>query len=381
MLVAANRGWGWIKGEIAVFPFIFIVFYVNVNKMRQSATIKDIARLARVSHMTVSRVINNRPGVKAATKQRILKLVSELDYQPNLVARSLVVKRSRNLGMIITTIRNPFYLELAQGIEDTARSFGYNVILCCTNYDLSLEGEHIKELKRRGVDGIILTSAQVQDGHVAALAREGFPLVLVNRRVLDPDLMAQVDYVGIDNVKGGALALEHLIKLGHRRIGIIRGSLDSSVTVERMEGACQTLTRYDIALQDDLVFGGDYLKGTGYDAAQRFLSLPHPPTAIFSLNDYMAFGVYDALMEQGVRVPEDMALVGFNDIEFASLKMVGLSTISQQKYTLGFMAVHRLMERIEGAHPGREWILEPELIIRKSCGYFLRTEAQEKREA
>jgi DNA-binding LacI/PurR family transcriptional regulator len=181
------------------------------------------------------------------------------------------------------------------------------------------------------------------------------------------------------------MALEHLIKLGHRRIGVIRGSLDSSVTVERMEGACRSLARNDISLDDDLVFAGDYLKGTGYEAAQRFLSLPHPPTAIFSLNDYMAFGVYDALMEKGIRVPEDMALLGFNDIELASLKMVGLSTISQKKYTLGSMAVRRLMERIEGAQPGREWILEPELIIRKSCGYTLRTigtieQEREKRE-
>jgi LacI family transcriptional regulator len=341
--------------------------------MLNSATLKDIARLAHVSHTTVSRVINGKPGVKLATKQKILQLVKELDYQPNLVARSLVVKRSKNLGMIITTISNPFYLELAKGIEDTARLFQYNVILCCTNYDLSLEGEHIRELRRRGIDGIILTSAQVKDGHVSALAHEGFPLVLVNRRVLDPDLHAQVDYIGIDNVKGGEMALEHLLKLGHRRIGIIRGSLDSSVTVERMEGARRALARYGLPMEDDLVFGGDYLKGTGYEAAKRFLSLPHPPTAIFSLNDYMAFGVYDALMEQGVRVPEDMALMGFNDIELASLKMVGLSTISQKKYTLGSMAVRRLMERIEGAQPGTEWILEPELIIRKSCGYTLRT--------
>ncbi len=346
--------------------FIFINIYVNVNKVMNSATLKDIARLAQVSHTTVSRVVNNRPGVKTSTKQRIMRLVKELDYQPNLVARSLVVKRSKNLGMIITTISNPFYLELAKGIEDTARSFQYNVILCCTNYDLSLEGEHIRELRRRGIDGIILTSAQVKDGHVAALAHEGFPLVLVNRRVLEPDLHAQVDYIGIDNVKGGEMALEHLLKLGHRRIGIIRGSLDSSVTVERMEGAHRALARNGISLDDDLVFAGDYLKGTGYEAAKRFLSLPYPPTAIFSLNDYMAFGVYDALMEQGVRVPEDMALLGFNDIELASLKMVGLSTISQKKYTLGSMAVRRLMERIEGAQPGREWILEPELIIRKS---------------
>ena len=301
-----------------------------------------------------------------------MRLVRELDYQPNLLARSLVVKRSKTLGMIITTIRNPFYLELAQGIEDTARSFGYNVILCCTNYDISLEGEHIRELKRKGVDGIILTSAHIKDRHVATLVQEGFPLILVNRKVLDPDLSGKVDYIGVDNIKGGEMALEHLLRMGHRRIGIVRGSLESSVTMERMEGARRALQRYGLCVDDDLVFGGDYLKGTGYEAAKRFLSLPHPPTAIFSLNDYMALGVYDALLEEGVRVPEDMALLGFNDIEFASLHMVGLSTVSQKKYTLGSMAVRRLMEKIEGDQAGRECILEPELIIRRSCGFKVR---------
>ena len=133
----------------------------------------------------------------------------------------------------------------------------------------------------------------------------------------------------------------------------------------------RALKRYDLSMDDDLIFGGDYLKAAGYEAAMKFLSLPDPPTAIFSLNDYMALGVYDALLGQGVRVPEDMALLGFNDIEFASLKMVGLSTISQKKYILGSMAVRRLIEKIEGDKAVLEWILQPELIIRRSCGHIV----------
>lgn len=345
--------------------------------MATSATIKDIARLAQVSHTTVSRVINNRPGVKGTTKERVLRLVKELDYRPNLVARGLVARKSKNIGMVITTIRNPFYLELAQGIEETARSFGYNVVLCCTNHDLELEGEQIKELRRRGVDGIILTSAHLRDRHVATLAEEGFPVVLVNRRVMEPEVRKRVDYIGIDNIKGGELAMGHLLRMGHRRIGIVRGGLDSSVTVERIEGACRALAHYGLALEEELIFPGDYLRGSGYQAAIYFLSLSEPPTAIFSLNDYMALGVYDALIERGVKVPEDMALIGFNDIEFASLRMVGLTTISQKKYTLGAMAVRLLIERIEGGNGGREEVLEPELVIRKSCGYTLLTKGGE----
>jgi LacI family transcriptional regulator len=333
-------------------------------------TIKDIARLAGVSHTTVSRVLNNKPGVKEGTRQRIVQVISDLEYEPNLVARSLVMKKSRTLGMVITTIRNPFYLELAQGIEDTARSFGYSVYLCCTNYDLAREEEHIKVLRRKGVDGIIVSSAHVNDAYIASVVEEDFPIVLVNRRVLEPDLSDRVDYIGVNNVKGGEIAVEHVVKMGRRRIGLITGNRDSSITVERMTGTRRVLERYGIPVDERLIFEGDFLQQSGYDGSIHFLSLKEPPDAVVSFNDYMALGVYDALMQHGVRVPDDIALVGFNDIEFASLQMVSLTTISQKKYVLGFMAVRRLMQRIAGEQAGLEWILEPELIIRRSCGYF-----------
>jgi len=335
-------------------------------------TIKDIARLAQVSHTTVSRVLNNKPGVRQATKDRILNLVRELNYQPNLVARSLVMKRSRTLGMVITSIRNPFYLELAQGIEHTARSLGYSVFLCCTNFDLSREEEHVKELRRKGVDGIILSSAHVKDPYVAALVEEGFPLVLVNRRIVEPDLSGKMDYIGVDNVRGAEMAVEHLLQMGRYPIGIITGIKESSVTLERLEGVRTALEKHGLAVDDSFFFEGDYLKGSGYEGARYFLSRTDPPNAIFAFNDYMALGVYDALLKRKVKVPEDISVIGFNDIEFASSDMVSLSTISQKKHVLGSMAVRRLIDRIEGAAPGMQQILEPELIVRRSSDYVVR---------
>jgi len=333
-------------------------------------TIKDIARRAQVSHTTVSRVLNNKPGVKRATKDRILRLIRELDYQPNLVARSLVMKRSRTLGLVITTIRNPFYLELAQGLEDTARARGYSVFFCCTNFSISREEESIRELRRKGVDGIILSSAHIKDLYVSSLVEQQFPAVLVNRRVLEPDLTGKMDYIGVDNVKAGEMAVEHLLKVGRRRFGVISGSEDSSITIERMAGIRTALQKHHLVLDETMVFEGDYLKKSGYDGALYFLSRTELPDAILCLNDYMALGVYDALTERGIDVPEMVSLMGFNDIEFASLQVVGLTTISQKKYLLGSMAVQRLIDRIEGAKPGVEYILEPELIIRKTCGYL-----------
>ena len=332
-------------------------------------TIKDIARRARVSHTTVSRVLNNKPGVKRATKERILDLIRELDYQPNLVARSLVMKRSRTLGLVITTIRNPFYLEVAQGVEDTARARGYSVFFCCTNFSISREEESIRDLRRKGVDGIILSSAHTRDPYVASLVEQEFPTVLVNRRVLEPDLAGKMDYIGVDNVKAGEMAVDHLLQVGRRRVAVISGNKDSSITIERMKGIRRALKKHHVELDDEMVFEGDYLKKSGYDGALYFLSRTGLPDAILCLNDYMALGVYDALMERGVSIPETVSLMGFNDIEFSSLQVVGLTTISQKNYLLGSMAVQRLVDRVEGAKAGVEYVLEPELIVRKTCGH------------
>jgi len=339
--------------------------------MDKKVTIKDIARKANVSHTTVSRALNNKSRIKSDTKEKILSIAKQLNYRPDFIARSLVMRRTKTLGLVITTIANPFYTELSQGIETTAIGLGYNIILCSTNYDLSAEKKYIDMLESKGVDGIIFTSAHMGDPNIIGLAEEEFPIILVNRRTYHPIVRDKVDYVGVDNLRGGFLAVEHLIKLGHERIGVIGGSSESSVGFERLEGGKKALAAYGLEGAGDYFLEGDFLRGSGYQGGKRFLEMEKRPTAIFATNDYMALGAYQAIMEGGIKVPEEIALIGFNDIEFTSMKGIELTTIGQKKYEMGALAVKTLVDRIEGrkSGPPEQIILEPELIIRKTCGF------------
>jgi LacI family transcriptional regulator len=342
--------------------------------MKKKITIKDIARVACVSSMTVSRALNSKGRIDPETRERVLAIARDLQYQPNFIARSLVMKRTRTLGLVITTIVNPFYPELAQGIESTAQELGYSIILCCTHSDPAREKQYTEMLRGKGVDGIIFTSAHVNDPTMVELAEEGFPFVLVNRRTYHPLVRERVDYVGVDNVRGGFLAVEHLIRLGHTRIGVIGGSRDSSAGLERLEGGRRAFEAYDLQSRPEWFREGDFLRGSGYEGGRDLLGMADPPTALFAANDYMAFGAYEAVVEAGRKIPEEIALVGFNDIEFSAMKGVELTTIGQKKFDLGGQAVRMLVTRIEAAEgtAPKETVLQPELVIRKTCGFHLR---------
>jgi LacI family transcriptional regulator len=339
--------------------------------MERNPTIKDIARLARVSHTTVSRALNNKPRISRKTRDRILSVAKKLNYQPNVAARSLKVRRTKTLGLVITTIINPFYPELAQAIENTAREMGYNIILCSTNYDITLERQYIDMLKGKGVDGIIFTSTHRHDPNIEGLINEKFPLILVNRKIHDESVINRVDYVVVDNVHGGFVATEHLIRMGHKRIGVVLGLSQSSASVERLKGAKKALADYGLQFEPDLVFQGDFLMPSGIEAARKFSAMKDRPTAVFGVNDYMALGAIEGFTDQGFQIPRDVALVGFNDIEISRMKNIGLTTIGQKTYEMGSIAVRTLVEKIEGECHGviKQIILEPELIVRESCGY------------
>jgi LacI family transcriptional regulator len=342
--------------------------------MKKKVTIKDIARMANVSHTTVSRALNDKSRICKETKEKVLSIAKDLNYRPDFIARSLVMKRTKTLGLVMTSILNPFYTELAQGIEATAIELGYNVILCCTRSDILIEKQYVNMLRSKGVDGILFTSAHINDPNILELAEEGFPIILVNRRTYLPTVREKIDYVGVNNILGGFMAVEHLIRLGHERIGIIGGSSESSVGFERFEGGKKALEAYGLEDMGGYFLDGDFLRSSGYQGGKRFINMSNPPTAIFAENDYMAFGAYGAIVDEGLRVPEDIALVGFNDIEFTAMKGIELTTIGQKKSEMGAVAVKLLIERIEEekAGPSREVILEPELIIRKTCGYSVK---------
>jgi DNA-binding LacI/PurR family transcriptional regulator len=278
------------------------------------------------------------------------------------------------LGTVITTIANPFYTELAQGIETTARGLGYNIILCSTHNDLSIERQYIDMLRSKGVDGILFTCAHMGDPNIKELAEEGFPIILVNRRTYHPVVKEKIDYVGVDNILGGFLAVEHLARLGHKRIGVIGGSSESSVGFERLEGGKRALEVYNLDKVDEYFLEGDFLKESGYHGGKRFLKMAKPPTAIFAASDYMALGAFQAISEEGWKIPEEVALVGFNDIEFSAMSGIQLTTIGQKKFEMGSIAVKTLVEKVEGESKGlaKEILLKPELIIRRTCGFHLK---------
>ena len=339
--------------------------------MKKKVTIKDIARLAGVSATAVSMALNRHPRISDETRERILTLAKELNYRPNYAARSLIGGQSHTMGLIITSITNPFYPELARGIEDKAMEMGYTIILCSTNYDARLQKNFIEILRSKGVDGIIFSSVERHDAHIAPLVEERFPFVLVNRRIHKPGLAAKIDHVVLDNFSGGYLVIDHLYRLGHRRIGIIAGSIASSTAWERTEGAKKAMHERGIVLEQGLMAECDFSKERAHEAARRLLSLPSPPTALFAENDYMALGVRDAALDMGLTIPGDVALVGFDDIEASGLKGVELTTVNQKKYEMGTLAVELLARRIEDRDlPARQIVLKPEIIIRRTCGYY-----------
>jgi LacI family transcriptional regulator len=340
--------------------------------MEKKPTVKDIAELAGVSATAVSMALKNNPRISEKTRERILAIAKKLHYRPNYAARSLIGGQSHTIGLVITSIINPFYPELAKGIEDKAMESGYNIILCSTNYDPRLQDYFIDILRSKGVDGIIFSSVGVSDPHVKRLVDEGFPFVLVNRRVLDPSLEDRIDYVVLDNFAGGYMAAEHILNLGHRRIAVVAGSFSASTARERIEGTKKALADRGLELDNELIAECDFSKEKAYEATGRLLSLTSPPTAILAQNDFMALGVRDAVLERGLGIPSDVALVGFDDIEAASIRGVEITTINQKKYEMGALAVEILTAKIENRDNGasvKHVVLKPEIIIRKSCGY------------
>ncbi len=348
--------------------------------IKKKPTIKDIARIAKVSTTAVSMVLRDHGRVSQETRKRILHIAAEMHYLPNYVARSLVMKRSQTIGLIITTIMNPFYPELAKGIEDKAMELGYNIILCSTNYDLKLEKHYIDMLRSKGVDGIIFSSVEMKDPNIKPLIEDNFPFILVNRIINNRSLNKKVDFICLDNLSGGYMAMEHLYKLGHRRIGIIAGDLNTSTAAERINGAKKLLADKGLEFDPDLLLVCNFSKELAYHATKKFLSMKTPPSAIFAGNDYMALGAREAVLDSNLKVPEDVGLIGFDDIAFSSLKGVEITTVRQKKYDMGTLAVEILASRIEKGNLQKvnQIILEPEIVIRSSCGYKLHGYQDEK---
>lgn len=332
-----------------------------------AVTIKDIAKLANVSITTVSRVINNKSeGVSEETRNRILQLVKELGYQPNAIARGLVTKKTKTIGLIIPDISNPFFPDIARGVEDSAHIYGYNVFLCNTDDNLEKESEYINALKEKYVDGIIFTSSAPSNyEHIMELIKSGVPVIMMDRRIESEDIYG----VFIDNYEGGYLATKHLIDLGHRKIACITGPLNVRNARERLAGYKKGLLENGLEVDEELIFEGDYKINSGIVGTEKLLNNNKDITAIFACNDLMAYGAYETIRSYGYKIPDDISIVGFDDIQLSQILEPQLTTIRQPAYDMGLTAARMLIKLIEGKKLNKKIVtFKPQLIIRQSTG-------------
>ncbi|MEE8391967.1 MAG: LacI family DNA-binding transcriptional regulator [Anaerolineae bacterium] len=324
---------------------------------------RDVAEHAGVSVTTVSHVINETRPVSDELQQRVLVAMQELGYQPNLLARGLRRGETHTIGMITPDNANPFFAEVARGVEDTSFERGYSVILCNSDGDLNKELLYANVLSEKRVDGILFVAVGVSTEHIRDLQAQRMPLVVVDRDIPDVD----VDSVLTDNARGGWLATHHLIELGHRRIGCISGPSDVTPSAERVTGYWLALDEGSIPVDEALVMKGDFQYESGYQAAHQLLSMSDPPTAIFACNDLMAIGAIRAALELGRQVPADLSVIGFDDVPLASFANPPLTTIVQPKYEIGTVATTMLLERMRDLDmPPHRRVLDTSLLIRQS---------------
>ena len=326
-------------------------------------TIREVAKVAGVSYATVSHVLNNTRFVSQETRDRVMAAIADLDYRPNALARSLRSGKTDTIGLILPDSANPFFAEIGRSIEDAAFELGYNVFLCNTDGNVHREQLYVDLLSKKQVDGIIFVAAGDQVDSLNALLSHEMPVVLVDRDL--PNV--EVDAVLTDNQQGGYLATRHLIELGHRRIACITGPSSITPSAERITGYREALEEEGIPYDDSLVLTGNYQPDSGLQATSTLLSLDSPPTAIFALNDLMAVGALHAAAKAGRHVPEEVAIIGYDDTELASFMNPPLSTIAQPKTEIGVQATKILARRISNkTFPPYRIILPPELVIRES---------------
>jgi LacI family transcriptional regulator len=336
-------------------------------------TMRDVARLAHVSAATVSGVLNSKRGVSPELAKRVKEAMEALKYQPDNVARSLRMRQTRTIGMVVADLASPFFVEMIRGVQNAAHGAGYSLTLYNTNDDLQEEGQVLRALHSRRVDGILLAStcqhaAQIPDAHRPRM-------VLVDR--LPSGFTG--DAVVLDNVGAARKATQHLIALGHKRIAIIAGRSDLSTAREREEGFLRTAREAHLVIPEELIEHGNFLQEGGYLCAMKLLRMAEPPTAIISCNYLMTVGLMRAIAEVGIESPREISIVGFDDFDtgldgfsLASLFKPQLTTIRQPAYEMGRRAIGILWERIckledeSDATTGKIITLDAELVVRGS---------------
>ena len=327
------------------------------------ATIKDVADFAGVSRATVSRVINNHPYVAAEVRERVNEAMHTLGYHPNRSAQRLRANSSDLLGLIIPDIQNPLFQSIVRGVEDSAYAHRMNVILCNTDDIPDKQKAYLRVMQAEHAAGLIVVPTQSKDGSVLAPVREaGIPMVFLDRDVDN----FEADTVKVDNERGAFAAVQHFIRLGYRRIAIIAGTQSLTPGHERLRGALNALAAARLEGQIRI---GNFRIDSGYQLALELMQAEQPPEAIFVCNNLMTLGALRALHELGVSIPDEVALIGFDDMPWAGDLNPPLTAVAQPGYELGQQAVELLLNRLaQPEAPYRTVIMQPRLIVRQSCG-------------
>lgn len=330
-----------------------------------NATLKDIAKKLDISYATVSRALNGRYGVHPKTKEKILAMAREMNYHPNAIARGLVKQHTETIGLVIPDITNPFFPEVARGIEDRAEEEGYSVFLCNTNWEKEREARYLSLLKEKRVDGIILAPVSDKSPFEKEFEDKAMPLVFVSevRRGMGKS------YVAIDNVHGGYIATRHLIHKGYRRIGFFGAKEDELTSEERYQGYSKALKEAGLREFKKFVRSGDYGNNTGSRIITGMIKKKDYPDAVFAVNDLFALSVMQGILGSGLNIPGDVAVIGFDDIPLASFPEIQLTTIAQPKYQMGRIAADLLLNQIndKSSAKKKEIVLETELIERRTA--------------
>ena len=331
-------------------------------------SVKDVARRAGVSTATVSRVINGSSYVSTELKERVEAAIRELGYEANPFAIGLKIDKSHTIGLIISTIENPFFAAIVRGVESKVYPAGYSLILCNTDSDPHLERMYLKLLRQKRVDGLIISTSGGADVEIATLAERGVPVALLNRRLRAGQQL--VDAVLSDSVGGARCAVAHLIALGHRRIGIVAGPSGHLQGEQRLAGYKQALAEAGLPVVPELICEAPFTAEGGYAGTLQLLAEGVGATALFISNNFMMLGAMRAIRECGRRVPADLAVVSFDDIDWAPYVDPPLTVVAQPAYQIGVTAAQRVLGRLSGRIAGkaREIVLPTELIVRASCG-------------
>ncbi len=334
----------------------------------RQVTVKDIAKRLRLHYTTVSKALRDHPDISPATKARVLSAAEELDYHPNSIAKSLKRQATSTLAVIVPSIRNDFFSAVISGIEEIAYGREFNTIVCQSNEDADREAIHVHTLISNRVAGVLVSVAQTTTSgdHFQALQKQGIPLVFFDR-VRDD---VQAGRVVVDDYGGARRAVEHLIRSGYRRVAHLAGHTHTSIGRDRCRGYVDALQRHGMAVESEMIVYGGFEEPDGIEGMRRIMALVPRPDAIFAVNDPVAVGAHSEAKQHHLRIPHDVALVGFGDNTLSSYLDPPLTTVTQSPYRVGKAAARMLLQQIE--HPDGEVashveVIETTLVVRESA--------------